>query len=43
MKIICAVLCYNSEKTIKDVLKKTRKIQTKFDFCLLMMDQQTIL
>ena len=32
MKIICAVLCYNSEKTIKDVLKKTRKIHTKFDF-----------
>ena len=32
MKIICAVLCYNSEKTIINVLKELKKIQTKFDF-----------
>ena len=32
MKIICAVLCYNSEKTIKDVLNKTKQVKNKFDF-----------
>ena len=29
MKIICAVLCYNSEKTIKHVLNKTKQVKNK--------------
>ncbi len=32
MKIICAILCYNSERTIFKVLKETQKIKNKFDF-----------
>ena len=31
IKMLCAVLCYNNEKTIRKVIKETYKIKNKFD------------